>query len=1125
MNPLSSRAKKKFKQFLSVALTLTTTLVLSGLTMLVPVANAALLEGSLIKTANAPEVYIINDKAHGSYLGWKRHIFNPEVFNMYGHLKWSDIQIVSQSVVDSYQTSDLYKADVDPRVYSLEEMGTSAVKHHIQDVAAFDANGYSWDQVFTVNEKEVNYYATGSVITAGTTTTPPVTGTEVSVSLAADNPVSGTVIKDQAIADLAHFTFTNPTAGPVKITKLVFNRLGISADTSVANVYLFNGVDRVTDAATVSSGKINFVNTSGIVTVPANSSVTLAVRANMSATAGETIGVALATVEADATVTGTLPISGNLHSTATATLAGVNFNNTTTPSANTALDPKDDIVIWQNTVSITTRSAYLHSMRFRMIGSTLVSDVQNFELYVDGIKAGNTIAQADANGYLTFDLSAAPVEMKTGNRIVKVVADVVGGSSRNFYLSLRETSDVNVTDKDYGSNILVQANTTTFSARSAGQQTITSGTLTITKATDSPSGNVTLDATGVTLGKFTLKAAGEAMKVENLYVSVYNQAAGGTPVASSTMTIRNGALFANGVQVGSTASLASDTTGTQFSFGSALVVQPGSPVTLEVRGDVYDDSGVNGLASGATLQARVIAGSSNVQRQVSLGYISSSASNGNTLTISAGTMSLAKYSAYANQTAVVPQTVYKIGDFRLTADETENINLNTITLSLASCTTCVSATSTEITNLYVTYGPHTSSVSASGANSISWSISDVLPKNTTWNVEVYADLASSISSNEDIVTAVTFSGTTAGSGQTVTGGSTTGQTITAGAGTFAVAADASKPVEALLVAGSTVKVGSFKFSSVNETYTLDQLGASVTSGAQAAIQNVIFKDHTTGDTIATQPFNGFYATTSTGLGFAVPANMDKVVDAYVQLGTVGVGAATTSLDVNVTLNSYKVVNSTGSTTTAYPGTSGNSQYVVKSKPTVDMVAVTENLGAGAGKVLSKVKVSADLAGDISWKKLVFTVSKTTGITIGATSTLALVDSNGTTVTGTFATTTGSLLGGLDALGVATSGTISFVATSEQQIPAGGSKTYSLKGTIGGLATGYNYLSISVAAPSTSIATPDTYSVVGGAAGEQTPSFVWSDRSASSHSASTADWLNDYKVKELPTDSTTLDVTI
>jgi len=212
MNPLSSKAKKKFKQFLSVALTLTTTVVLSGLTMLVPVANAALVEGSLIKTADAPEVYIINDKAHGSYLGWKRHIFNPEVFNMYGHLTWDSIQTVSQSVVDSYDTSDLYKADVDPRVYSLEEMGTSAVKHHIENEAAFAAQGYSWDQIFTVNEKEVNYYATGSVITAGTTPTTPVTGTEVSVSLAANNPASGAVITNQSIADLAHFTFTNPTS-------------------------------------------------------------------------------------------------------------------------------------------------------------------------------------------------------------------------------------------------------------------------------------------------------------------------------------------------------------------------------------------------------------------------------------------------------------------------------------------------------------------------------------------------------------------------------------------------------------------------------------------------------------------------------------------------------------------------------------------------------------------------------------------------------------------------------------------------------------------------------------------------------------------------------------------------
>ncbi len=1102
MNSLSSGANEKFKQFLAIALTLATTVVLSGLAALMPVisANAAsdLSEGSLIKTADAPEVYIINDKAHGSYAGWKRHIFNPEVFNMYGHLNWSDIKIVPQSTVDAYETSDLYKADVDPRVYSLEEQGSSAVKHHIASVEAFNSRGYSWDQIFTVNEREVNYYATGSVYGVVTTTpTPPVVA-EVSVSLASDNPASGTLIAGQSIADLAHFTLTNSTATDAKVTKVTLNRIGVSADTTLSNVYLFDGISRLTDSATVSSGVITFVNSAGILTVPANSSVTITVKSDIATgTSGQTVGVALAGVASDAAISGTFPVSGNLHTVATATLASVSFNTTTTPATNTSLQPQDDFIMWKNTVAIGTRSAMLKSFRLRMIGSVQTADLANFELFVDGVKVGNTVAQLDANGYVTFDLSTSPIELKTGNRTIKMVGDVVGGSSRNFLFSLRQTADVDVVDKDYGANILAQANSTTFSARSSGTQSISSGTLTITKTSDSPSGDVTLNATGVTLAKFELKAAGESMKIENLYATVTNDGS-----ASTTMTLRNGALFANGVQVGSTASLEGAAAGTKYSFGSSLIVNPGSPVTLEVRADVFDDDGINGLVANETLQVSLVVGSSNVQQVSSLGYISSAAATANTVTVVSGSMSLAKYTAYAGQTVVVPQTAYKIGEFRLTADDTEDVTLNTITLTLNNNGTGFSATSTDITNLYVVYGPDTTSVKASGANSQSWSISKTLSANTTINVAVYADLSSDITSGESVIPSLTFAGTTVSSGQSVTAGATVGQTMTIGTGTFAVAADASKPAIALNVANNTVKVGAFKFTSTNQNYTIDQLGASVASGSQNVIQNVIFKD-TSGKTLATQPFNGFYATTSTGIGFSVPANQDKVVDVYLQLADVGVGAATTDLNVKVTLNSYKVSDGTGSSTTAYPAVSGNAQYVVKTVPTVT-ADVSTGLQVGSGtQTIGKFIVSADTNGTVAWKEILFNYSTSTALTL---SSIALYE--GTTLVPTDTAT----------IQYATS-TIRVVPTSAQEIGAGGSKTYSLKATVGGTIDSSAYVQTSISNRSTSHSNAAAYtSGLAGAGG----SFIWSDKSASSHSLTTTDWFNDYKVVGIPTDSYSLD---
>lgn len=119
-------------------------------------------EGSLIRGPDKIKVYIVN--AHG----FRRHIFNPAVFGMYKHFTWESIKDVSQEVMNSYTTSDVYRADVDPKVYSLEEVDEAkgkAIKHHLEMTAAqFVAKGYNWNQVFVVNAQERDYYETGAAL-------------------------------------------------------------------------------------------------------------------------------------------------------------------------------------------------------------------------------------------------------------------------------------------------------------------------------------------------------------------------------------------------------------------------------------------------------------------------------------------------------------------------------------------------------------------------------------------------------------------------------------------------------------------------------------------------------------------------------------------------------------------------------------------------------------------------------------------------------------------------------------------------------------------------------------------------------------------------------------------------
>ena len=169
---------------------------------------------------------------------------------------------------------------------------------------------------------------------AGGTTTPvvtPVTGSGMTVALASDSPSNTTLVIGQAIAPLAKFVLTNADSVEAKVTKVELNRLGVSADTTLSNVYLYNGDTRLTDAATISQGKITFNNPYGVVTIPAGQSVIVTVASDIAtSTAGQTAGVALIGLTSNVEVKSTLPITGGTQTIASADLAEV----TVVPVAN-----------------------------------------------------------------------------------------------------------------------------------------------------------------------------------------------------------------------------------------------------------------------------------------------------------------------------------------------------------------------------------------------------------------------------------------------------------------------------------------------------------------------------------------------------------------------------------------------------------------------------------------------------------------------------------------------------------------------------------------------------------------------------------------------------------------------
>jgi len=842
----------------------------------------------LVKIATDPKVYAIElpntlrhvaDEATAKALfgdNWNKQIDDvPDVF--FGNYAASDKQVTTAMPPAGF----VFKASDTAKLYYIDKDSAGAYsKREVSDLNAFKANGWKEKDIRSVAPAVLAGLTAGTAIASAekalsmpqwaaapagqTPAQQPVAVTgNLSVALDASTPVTGGTLVTGATADvagagqagakLAVFNFTNGTNAELKVTALALKRIGVSADTTLASVYLYEGMNRLSDAASVSSGKITFNSSAGLFSVAAGATKKLWVAANIAgATSGQTVGVGILDAASivtspSATVAGTFPINGNLLSIAQATLATVSFGAVTPAAAN--IDPQNDYVMWQATATVGVRAVNLKKMTFREVGSGDFKDIKNFRLLVDGAQVAGPIADLDANGYVVFDLSSATKKLETGGRVIKVLADIVGGTNRTFSLSLRDVSDSAFEDVDYNAAVTPNVGGAAFSARTSGDQTVNAGTLTITKTNDSPSGNIVLSGTGVLLGKYTLTATGENMKIESLYARAIRNGGAG----AATITLRNGALYANGVQVGSTTNLATVAAGTQYSLGSSLIVEPGKPVTLEIKADVFDNTGANDLVATDTLQASIVGTANNVLRTKTLNYGTfpgvGADVNTNVLTIASGSLTLTKDQSMGNQNVVVPKQGNLLGQWSLTnAGAVEDVNLNTLTVDFTFADEFAAA---DLTNVYVKYGTKTGSTKATvsataGANT--WSINETIAKSASLMVQVYGDIAAGAvvteTTPDTVIPSLLVAGTTALSSTAVNTNSNAvlaGQTTTARLnGTLTVSVDPSSPVAAQSIAGTTSDGAlKLKLSGTREDlYVKDITFRADTTGHEVAVASM-----------------------------------------------------------------------------------------------------------------------------------------------------------------------------------------------------------------------------------------------------------------------------------------------
>jgi len=548
---------------------------------------------------------------------------------------------------------------------------------------------------------------TGYTCTAGACVQIPV-GAGLTVALAADTPASTSLVTDvddgsQALAPLVKFNFSNGTGAEVKVTTLKLTRTGIATDADLANVYLYDGSTRLAEMTSVANRVYTFTNAAGLFSIPVGSIRGITVRADLTDTSlsGKTIalGINAATdIVTDSLATnGTFPMSGNMMSTAVVTDIG-RLEVGTTVTAPASVDPGvAGREILRFNMAASNQDLSVSYIKFTNVGTIANTDLANLNLMDGATQLGTTLTSLAADNTAVFDLSAAPLTISSGaTKSLTVTADVVGGTNRNFKLTIQRQSDIVVKDTNYGINVkpFTNATTETFSViQPAAATNVNVGTLAITIDSASPSGNVALNSTNIELARFKFVASGEAVKVLTLPIQL---------TLTTATNLKNVRLVLDGTQVGST--LASLATGTPTTFptsgdfGNSFVIPAGTTgKVLSIKADVASASGAGDpLADTDTIVAQLNAGSTNAQGQISYTSISTSAANGRLLTVATGALTAAKNLAVADGNSTIPNGVkgatVKIGSFVLTAGAGEGVSVSQIQVTDSVASTTVATT-------------------------------------------------------------------------------------------------------------------------------------------------------------------------------------------------------------------------------------------------------------------------------------------------------------------------------------------------------------------------------------------------------------------------------------------------
>lgn len=957
----------------------------------------------------------------------------------------------------------------------------------------------------------------------------------------------------------ARIPFTNVvlTAGSsdVTVNSLTVERVGPGADVTLSGVELLKS-----DGTQIGISKTLNSNHQAMVGEPfvvrAGTSMTVTVAGNRPSSdtgtvAGQVVGLNVVAVNTSASVSGSLPISGAMHTINQGLTLGTASLAVSTFDPNSSQTKEIGTTNYKFAgVRVTAGSAEqvkLWSVRFNQSGSASSGDLANVKVYVDGVGYDTSIS-TDGK-YYTANFPGGILIDKGLSKDVYIAGDIVGSgaSGRTVKFDIYRNTDIYVSGVTYGygitptnpngltntadtsgsSSVFVGPAATPGSPFFSGSKVTVSGgsATTIQKATSVAAQNVAVNVPNQVLGGFSADIKGEPLSVQSMIFN-FNYSSGVAAslnlLTSVSLVDQNGAVVAGPVDAVNVGGVAQKVTFTDS-------------VTLPVGQRTYTLKGKlpTGLTNNTTLTASTTPSSdwSNVTGQVTGNTISLSG-NGvftmNTMTVKAASLAISVSATPSAQSIVAGGQGITFANYQFDASQSgEDVRFSTIPLKI---TFAGSAVANQVSSCQLFDGStalNTGSNVVNPASTVS-TAADVtftldqqltIPKGTVKTLALKCNVSSAavgtMSWGIQSAPSISVTGVTSSNDVTETVTASVGQTMTISTGSLVVSTDSSSPSYGVVAAGTSGAVaGVYKFRATNEGVNLNRLSMKLTNTASSSdVVQVTVWDGATQVGSAVFTGNSLYATSTFASPVALPKDTDKVLTVKVDTSIIGTSQPGFQGDlIKVDFNgsdstgtqgtgvgSGSTINATGSTAVA-------GLRLFKSYP----VLALDTLGATGvqdGRLM-RFKVTANANGSVGISQLKFTIA-TSSVAVTNLQLFAYTDAaysspiSGQGTSGQVGATSATYNG--TALTIApANGTV-----APLQVSAGATVYFELKGSVVPSATSYSVVTTLSGDSAYQTNLTPGYNVSTSSAATSTSNFVWSGNATSTAGLFDVDWSNGY----------------